>query len=111
MLEQNVLHLWTFKTPTKWAVVSDKDDADWALSVPNGVNGGFTGACPCIFLSQVCSMEKLLVIGSAILFFYSLSKVMNFWGMSEDVYGVYIMFYSFLILTSLVLPLQYNTPF
>jgi hypothetical protein len=31
------LHLWTFKTPTKWAVMSDKDDADWALSVPNGV--------------------------------------------------------------------------
>ena len=55
-------------------------------------------------------MEKLLVIGSAILFFYSLSKVMNFWGMSEDVYGVYIMFYSFLILTSLILPLQYDRP-
>ena len=31
------LHLWTFKTPTSWAVMSDKDDADWALSVPNGV--------------------------------------------------------------------------
>ena len=32
-----ILHLWTFKTPTLWAVMSDKDDADWALSVPNGV--------------------------------------------------------------------------
>ena len=31
------LHLWTFKTPTLGAVMSDKDDADWALSVPNGV--------------------------------------------------------------------------
>ena len=35
--ELYILHLWTFKTPTKWAVMSDKDDADWALSVPNGV--------------------------------------------------------------------------
>jgi hypothetical protein len=36
------LHLWTFKTPTSWAVMSDKDDADWALSVPNGVIRGST---------------------------------------------------------------------
>ena len=54
-------------------------------------------------------MEKILVIGSAILFFYSLSKILNFWGISEDIYGVYIMFYLFLIVTSLVLPLQNNT--
>jgi hypothetical protein len=54
-------------------------------------------------------MEKLLVIGSSILFFYSLSKILNFWGVSEDIYGVYIMFYLFLVVTSLVLPLQYKT--
>ena len=36
-LKWNILHLWTFKTPTSWAVMSDNDDADWALSVPNGV--------------------------------------------------------------------------
>ena len=35
---KSFLHLWTFKTPTKWAVMSDKDDADWALKVPNGVS-------------------------------------------------------------------------
>ena len=33
----HLLHLWTLKTPTSWAVMSDKDDADWALSVPKGV--------------------------------------------------------------------------
>ena len=31
------LHLWTFKTPTSWAVMSDKYDADWAFSMRNGV--------------------------------------------------------------------------
>jgi len=36
-LQKNTLRLWTFKTPTSWAVMSDKDYADWALSVPNGV--------------------------------------------------------------------------
>ena len=54
-------------------------------------------------------MEKILIIGSAILFFYSLSKILNFWGVSEDIYGIYIMFYLFLIITSLVLPLQNDT--
>lgn len=53
-------------------------------------------------------MEKFLVIASSILFFYSLSKILNFWGVGEDVYGVYILFYIFLIVSSLILPL-YNT--
>ena len=32
------LHLRTFKTPPKGAVMSDEGDADWASSMPNGVN-------------------------------------------------------------------------
>ena len=32
------LHLRTFKTPPSGAVMSDEDDADWAFSMPNGVN-------------------------------------------------------------------------
>jgi hypothetical protein len=31
------LHLRTFKTPPKGAVMSDEGDADWASKMPNGV--------------------------------------------------------------------------
>jgi hypothetical protein len=32
-----ILHLRTFKTPPSGAVMSDEDDADWALKMSNGV--------------------------------------------------------------------------
>ena len=35
------LHPWTFKMPplrSNWAVMTDKDDADWVLKVPNCVS-------------------------------------------------------------------------
>lgn len=51
-------------------------------------------------------MDKIFVIGVSILFFYSLSKVLNFWGVGEDVYGVYILFYIFIIISTLILPLR-----
>ena len=55
-------------------------------------------------------MERFLIICSSVLFFYSLSKILNFWGVGEDVYGVYILFYVFLIVSSLVLPLYTPKP-
>ena len=33
-----VLHLCTFKTPTSWAVMSERGDADCAFQMRNGVN-------------------------------------------------------------------------
>jgi hypothetical protein len=33
-----ILHLFSFKTPTKWADLSEESDADCALEMRNGVN-------------------------------------------------------------------------
>jgi hypothetical protein len=52
-------------------------------------------------------MNPITLIGLSIIFFYSLTQVLNFYGISEDVYGVYILFYIFIIICILVLPNDY----
>lgn len=52
-------------------------------------------------------MNLITLIGLSIIFFYSLSQVLNFYGIGEDIYGVYILFYIFIILCILVLPNDY----
>jgi hypothetical protein len=37
-IEDPELHLCTFKTPTSWAVMSERGDADCAFEMRNGVN-------------------------------------------------------------------------
>lgn len=52
-------------------------------------------------------MSPITLIGLSVIFFYSLTQVLNFYGIGEDVYGVYILFYSFIILCILILPNNY----
>ena len=52
-------------------------------------------------------MNPITLIGLSIIFFYSLTQVLNFYGVSEDTYGVYILFYIFIILCVLILPNDY----
>ena len=52
-------------------------------------------------------MNAITLIGLSIIFFYSLTQILNFYGISEDVYGVYILFYIFIIICILVLPNDY----
>jgi len=52
-------------------------------------------------------MNPITLIGLSIIFFYSLTQILNFYGLSEDVYGVYILFYIFIILCILILPNDY----
>lgn len=52
-------------------------------------------------------MQPITLIGLSIICFYSLTQVLNFYGVSEDVYGVYILFYIFIILCILILPNDY----
>ena len=52
-------------------------------------------------------MNSITLIGLSIIFFYSLSQILNFYGVGEDVYGVYILFYIFIIISILVLPNDY----
>ena len=52
-------------------------------------------------------MNSITLLGFSIIFFYSLSQILNFYGVGEDVYGVYILFYIFIIISILVLPNDY----
>jgi hypothetical protein len=49
-------------------------------------------------------MNSITLIGLSIVFFYSLSQILKFYGINEDVYGIYILFYIFIIICILVLP-------
>jgi len=52
-------------------------------------------------------MNAITLIGTSIIFLYSLTKILNFCGVGDDVYGVYILFYIFIIISILVLPNNY----
>lgn len=49
-------------------------------------------------------MNPVTLIGLSIITFYSLTQVLKFYGIGEDVYGIYILFYIFIILCILILP-------
>jgi hypothetical protein len=52
-------------------------------------------------------MNPITLIGLSIIFFYSLTQILNFYGVGQDVYGVYILFYIFIIISILILPNDY----
>jgi len=52
-------------------------------------------------------MNSITLIGISIIFFYSLTQILKFYGIGEDVYGVYILFYVFIIVSIMVLPNSY----
>jgi hypothetical protein len=52
-------------------------------------------------------MNPITLIGISIIIFYSLTSILKFYGIGEDVYGAYILFYIFIIISSLILPTEY----
>jgi len=52
-------------------------------------------------------MNPITLIGLSIIFFYIITQILKFYGITEDVYGVYILFYIFIILCILILPNDY----
>jgi hypothetical protein len=52
-------------------------------------------------------MNPITLIGFSIVFFYSLTQILQFYGVGEDIYGVYILFYVFIVISILILPNQY----
>jgi hypothetical protein len=52
-------------------------------------------------------MNPITLIGLSIVFLYSLTQILNFYGVSQDVYGVYVLFYIFIVISILVLPNNY----
>jgi hypothetical protein len=49
----------------------------------------------------------ITLLGISILIFYSLIQIFTFFGISQDTYGVYLLFYVFLILSVIILPNEY----
>ena len=54
-------------------------------------------------------MNTITLLGLSIIFFYSLTQILKFYGVGEDVYGVYILFCIMIIISILVLPSEYPT--
>jgi hypothetical protein len=52
-------------------------------------------------------MNSITLIGLSIIFFYIITQLLNYYGINEHDYGVYIMFYIFIILCILILPNEY----
>ena len=52
-------------------------------------------------------MNPITLIGVSVIFFYSLTQILKFYGVGEDIYGVYILFYILMIISILVLPNDY----
>lgn len=54
------------------------------------------------------SSSMITTIGMAILLIYGITKILDFYGIGIGVYGSYMAFYIFLLITSFVLPLDYS---
>ena len=52
-------------------------------------------------------MNPITLIGISIIFFYSATQILKFYGIGEDVYGVYVLFYILIIISTLILPNEY----
>jgi hypothetical protein len=51
--------------------------------------------------------NNITLLGVSLIFFYSISQILKFYGVGEEVYGYYLIFYAFMILTILILPNDY----
>ena len=52
-------------------------------------------------------MNPITLLGLSIILLYCLTQILKFYGIGEDVYGAYILFYIFIIISSLILPTEY----
>ena len=53
------------------------------------------------------AINNITLLGVSLIFFYSISQILKFYGVGEEVYGYYLIFYAFMILTILILPNDY----
>ena len=49
-------------------------------------------------------INSITILGVSLIFFYCLTKILSFYGITSNYYGTYIAFYIFMILTSMILP-------
>jgi len=63
----------------------------------------------CILYYKLLSyyMDTITILGISLLFFYSLTTILQFYGIDTSVYAIYILFYIFIIISRLILPTTY----
>ena len=49
----------------------------------------------------------ITILGISILLIYGITKILEFYGIGQNIYGSYIAFYYFMLLTSFILPRDY----
>jgi hypothetical protein len=49
----------------------------------------------------------ITILGVSILLFYSIVTILKFYGINESVYGIYLLFYIFIVVSMIVLPTEY----
>ena len=52
-------------------------------------------------------MDTITILGISLLFFYSLTTILQFYGIDTSVYAIYILFYLFIIISRFILPTTY----
>jgi hypothetical protein len=52
-------------------------------------------------------MNSITIIGISFIILYSLTKILSFYGVGEEQYGIYVLFYILIVVTSLILPKDY----
>lgn len=52
--------------------------------------------------------SAITIIGTAVILFYGIIKILEFYGIGIDKYGSYLAFYFFLIVTAFIVPTQYK---
>ena len=56
------------------------------------------------------AINNITLLGVSLIFFYSISQILKFYGVGEEVYGYYLIFYAFMLLSILILPNEYPKP-
>ena len=54
------------------------------------------------------SSKIITTVGFTMLMLYIILQILNFYGIGQDVYGIYLVFFLFLVINTLVLPTQYS---
>ena len=52
-------------------------------------------------------MDTITILGTSLLFFYSLATILQFYGIDTSIYLIYILFYVFIIISGFILPTTY----
>jgi hypothetical protein len=51
----------------------------------------------------------ITILGITLVIFYSIIQILNFYGISISSYGIYLVFFVFMLISYVILPHQYPT--